>query len=221
MYKKEPVTLTKNNNQYTLQINNLQTFKNYMKWLSDKILGENVGTNKREDTFVFKANSVTHIDDLLKKENKQLNYNQCKTIFLDLGEQLKALEMDGYGIFQFNKKDIFFINFDDTHTLCLFLNIQDCNPVVDNEYEVMFPFNLKYKYNSPEILNIKELPDKFLYYNSLIYSLSLFVCDCFSELKNEYNNFEKHLESILGTKLYWALLRCLELDPYDRYFLFI
>ena len=44
-------SLTKNNNQYTLQINNSETFKNYTKWVSDNLLGE-MSNNK---SFNFKA----------------------------------------------------------------------------------------------------------------------------------------------------------------------
>jgi hypothetical protein len=219
MYKKEQVTLTKNNNQYTLQINNSETFKNYTKWVSDNLLGE-MSNNK---SFNFKAEYVININDLLKKEKNELSYKQCKTIFLNLGNQLLELKKDGYGIFQINKNDIFFICFENSKCGCIFLNIQDCNPVVDDEYEVMFPFDKEYLYNSPEILEINELPSKFLYLKSLFYSLAIFVCDCLKKLDKNYklDNIEKHIECILGTKLYWSLLRCLEPYPYDRYFLFI
>ena len=38
---------------------------------------------------------------------------------------------------------------------------------------------------------------------------------------NKYVDYQKHLDCILETKLYWALLRCLEYEPEDRYYLYI
>ena len=39
--------------------------------------------------------------------------------------------------------------------------------------------------------------------------------------KKSMEIFKKHMESILESKLYWALLRCLEENPDDRYYLYI
>ena len=39
--------------------------------------------------------------------------------------------------------------------------------------------------------------------------------------KEGLKEYKKHMETILGTKLYWALIRCLEPNFNDRYFLYI
>ena len=49
------------------------------------------------------------------------------------------------------------------------------------------------------------------------------VCNCLKSIEGDYTfeDYKKHLDCILETKLYWALLRCLKDKPEDRFYLFI
>ncbi len=72
---------------------------------------------------------------------------------------------------------------------------------------------------SPELKNGKKFPLK-IKKQSCIFSLCALIVSC---LKPDFNleNYREGLSSIEETKLYYALLRCLEEEPYNRYYLWI
>lgn len=221
IYENNHVKLEKNktNNYYKLNINKLNTYKNYINWVSKNIKGE-----VDNDNFIFKANNIDTLENLLKNDDNTLSYHHVNLIFLHLCKQLKQLEMDGFGILQIKTKDIFVVSLDKDDIVILFLNFEDIQPIVEKQYEIMIPFDKNNLYNSPEILSIKELPCKINYYKSIIYSIAVLVIDCLNKLnkpKDCLKEYKKHMESILGTKLYWALIRCLEPNFNDRFFLYI
>ena len=79
------------------------------------------------------------------------------------------------------------------------------------------------KYFSPEMLSLNSFP-AMLPYTSCYYSLALLIIDILSDLKNldhTTENFELLLQEYADTKLYYSLIRCLDEDPNNRYFLFI
>ena len=210
-----------NNNNFSVEINNLSSYKNYANWIKKRIRGE-----MKQERFLFKAYKVETLTDLLKRNNKMLSYHHLNFLFLDLGKQLDHLEKDGYGIMSISKKDIVVIHLDDkeNNIVILFLNIDDCEPIINNNYQINMPYDTKYIYNSPELSVVNALPFKFNYRKSIIYSIALLVIDCLKTIKDmEYSleYYSKHIECILGTKLYWALLRCLENEPEERFFLYI
>lgn len=205
-------------NKYILTINNYLAYKNYIKWVLNKLGGEKLSSIK------YTASETMLFTEFLKKEYNKLSYKDATLLFLNLGEQLKCLEDDGYGIFQLNKDDIVVVKLNENETIFLFCNLFECLPIVDKKFEIITPYNINYKYHSPELSILNGLPYRYSYYKSIIYSIAVLVSDCLFPMENKlinFNDFEKHLEEILETKLYWALLRCLEKDPQDRFFLYI
>tara|TARA_Y100000590_G_C15709769_1_gene1009882 strand:- start:736 stop:1092 length:357 start_codon:yes stop_codon:yes gene_type:complete len=65
---------------------------------------------------------------------------------------------------------------------------------------------------SPEIHEKKTI----ITYQSGWYSLALYIIFCLTQKKNK-----KEIENYYGTKLYWAIMRCLEPQPKDRILLVI
>ena len=54
-----------NNNNFSVEINNLSSYKNYANWIKKRIRGE-----MKQERFLFKAYKVETLTDLLKRNNK-------------------------------------------------------------------------------------------------------------------------------------------------------
>jgi hypothetical protein len=111
----------------------------------------------------------------------------------------------------------------------LYLNTQDFLSIEDKKTKILKPFDKKHIFISPELKNINSFPIQ-IHINSQLYSLAILTCYCGEWNKNQkkYENieqnidfFKEYLSNISNTKLYWALLRCLEPNPQQRIYLYI
>ena len=211
------------NNKYKFTFENGEKFNNFYKksWKSLKL------TNRNQTNFSFKADNVMPLTKFLTK-NKNFSYNQAKWLFLDIGKQYEGLEKDGYGNLYIDQKDIVCIFLNDINNrngekiIYLYLNTSTFIKKNNMDLEITKPLKPN-KYFSPEMRSLNSFPAQ-IPYTSCYYSLSLLIIDIFSDLKSlEYTleNFKKLLQEIEDSKLYYSLLRCLEEDPNNRYFLFI
>lgn len=217
----EKIKTQKGFNTYSFNVNNTNLYKSFFNYILEKIGGE-----KTNDKLVFKAKSIETLGELLKTKQKQLSYYHSNLLFLNIGKQLQLLQKDGYGILNLHIEDIVIINGDAERfrSFMLFLNLEDCKSLTNGFYEITTPFDKKFKYNSPELRSITTIPSPIVYFNSIIYSLSMLITDCMEPMERkiyEYKDLEAHLEFILETKLFWALLRCLNDQPNERYYLYI
>ena len=210
-------------NKYKFTFENGEKFNNFYKksWKSLKL------TNRNQTNFSFKADNVMPLTKFLSK-NKNFSYNQAKWLFLDIGKQYEGLEKDGYGNLYIDQKDIVCIFLNDINDrngekiIYLYLNTSTFIKKNNMDLEITKPLKPN-KYFSPEMRSLNSFPAQ-IPYTSCYYSLSLLIIDIFSDLKSlEYTleNFKKLLQEIEDSKLYYSLLRCLEEDPNNRYFLFI
>lgn len=210
-------------NKYKFTFENGEKFNNFYKksWKSLKL------TNRNQTNFSFKADNVMPLTKFLTK-NKNFSYNQAKWLFLDIGKQYEGLEKDGYGNLYIDQKDIVCIFLNDINDrngekiIYLYLNTSTFIKKNNMDLEITKPLKPN-KYFSPEMRSLNSFPGQ-IPYTSCYYSLSLLIIDIFSDLKSlEYTleNFKKLLQEIEDSKLYYSLLRCLEEDPNNRYFLFI
>lgn len=169
----------------------------------------------------FIANNVISLIDLLKKHDNELNYNLCKQLFINLSEQISIILKNNIAPLSIDSKDIFFIE-NKKGNCFIFLNLDNVFVVDNNNIVIETPFRQD-KFFSPELKSIKSFPIR-ISEKSIYYSLGLQVVNClnkFSEkITNEYD-FKQHMEMIKETKLYWALLRCLENNPENRFCLYI
>ena len=148
--------------------------------------------------------------NLEKDSNKKSFLFDAKEVLL-LNTLLKR--SDHSLSYQKDEKDIRFI----------YLNTTKFLPLDHDKIKINLPFKKNNLYISPELKKIKKFPTT-IYKQSTYYSLGLLVSNCLTPIKESKRNmeeFKKHLESILNTKIYWALLRCLEYEPEDRYYLYI
>ena len=85
--------------------------------------------------------------------------------------------------------------------------------------------NTPYKRSSfftPELQELTGIPAK-ISWKSAYYSLASLVLTCLTGefLLGNKSSAGEILDKLYATKLYWALMRCLEPEPKDRYYLII
>jgi hypothetical protein len=221
---------TKNNkiqkigNKYKFSFENGEKFNNFYK-KSWKFLNLK---NIKQKNFTFNADNVMPLSKFISQNHNTLTYNQAKWLFLDIGKQYQGLEKDGFGNLYIETKDIvciFLNNIDDRNgekIIYLYLNTSSFVEKKNMDMELTKPIK-RNKYFSPEMLSLNSFP-AMLPYTSCYYSLALLIIDILSDLKNldhTTENFEFLLQEYADTKLYYSLIRCLDEDPNNRYFLFI
>ena len=204
--------------------------KKYLQFVKKNL----VIKQEKKNSFTFKAKNVETLKSLLKQKKEKLSYYHCKLLFLDMAKTIEHLETLDLGIISLDLNDIIMVEFqdnknmrstsDDTKAVTYFfyLNIDKFVELRNENLVINRPVNKSNLFISPEVKQIKHFPST-IKKQSTYYCLALLLCHCFSKItKNmDYDKLIKHLEMIKETKLYWAILRCLEQNPEDRFLLFI
>ena len=119
---------------------------------------------ERKVAFQFEAETLITLKDFLKRETT-LSYNECCSLFLDIGEQLKTLSELGKGYLSIDFEDIIFIKSDEDNISMIFLNIDESFLVKNNVLEVSKPYK-KHEYFSPQMKLITQIPTNINYKQS-------------------------------------------------------
>ena len=194
---------------------------------------------------VFSAENIESLETLVK-DNKYISYKQTFLFFKQVGEQLQVLEKNNITIPFFSISDFVVID----SKFFIYINVDKLFPIGDNNHILIdTPYDISTPFFAPELKNIKKLPQE-IYFTSGIFSLaylSIYLLtnqhltpeiikkgqywnqisyknciDCTNTKKTEGICSEiLLLGSIFDTKLYWALKRCLELNPRKRFFIII
>jgi hypothetical protein len=185
------------------------------------ILGETKkikDVHNEERSREFRATSVQTLSQFLSRV-KRLSYQQGLNLFRMVGQQLHALEIFGHTILSLDMDNIIVINdkkfllIDDSHIT----NIK--NSMVEIKKLEYLKKIQKCKFVAPEVTKITSFPKKILPFSGF-YNLSMLTIYCL--FKTYYAEGEEDiLNPIFHTKLYWALKRCLDVNPKNRYFLVI
>lgn len=213
----------KKDNQYNYNYKLTKKYSNFISSILNTLTGKKINNN----SISFTSHSVQSLKELLREKNNKLSYRHQLLLFLHLGEQIKSLINDNMSLIEINIEDITVIHMDKEKYKSKFIlsNANNIVPLVKNQVELYKPYNKKNLFISPDLYYNDKLP----YYTSpkfIYYSLGLFVVYCNIPYKNTvdmYNDgvLKKHIENIEDTKLYWAILRCLEKNVNDRYYLYI
>jgi hypothetical protein len=134
-------------------------------------------------------------------EDTRLDYSECINLFTNIANQILSLEKKGWMIPYLSLKDILVFE----NRTYAYIGV---NKIIRAE-EVDLTLG-KGDFLSPEITDKKTYE---VSKRSGWYSLAVLVS---FYLTGKKNNPLKHLQSIYGTKLYWALKRCLEEKAEDR-----
>tara|TARA_B100000470_G_scaffold219575_1_gene206636 strand:- start:541 stop:1233 length:693 start_codon:yes stop_codon:yes gene_type:complete len=212
--------------KFKLYISDGEKFKKFWKYTKKglKIVKE---TNT---SLIFEAENVLSLKQLLKAKDSLLSYQHCKFLFLDIGKLLEGLEKDHFSNLFIDDDDIVLIKTEPKakdlredkpvfDMKFLYLNTEHFLPLKEKKVKINMPFNKNNIYFSPEMKKLKAFP-AYIPSNSSYYSLSVLVGNCLLPFKKGVSTsaaYKQHIESILETKLYWALLRCFD----ERIYLYI
>jgi len=167
----------------------------------------------------FNASSVTTLKEFQQTlTNPNVKYQKTLDLILSLGQQLEYLiETENVSFYEYNPENVIVID----EKIFIYLSNKlmrvssSSSSSGKRTMEFMFPFirapNLLI---SPELTKIQSIPcivnHKTIYYSLGLLSTFFLLNEVNSEFSLEKLNFMKH------TKLYWLLLRCLDLDPLKR-----
>jgi len=231
------VKVQKKKNSFLIQISKTNEKKN--KTLFNSLVeSKNINTislNKCSKTNIcsleFKAHYTNTLKNLLSNNN-YLDYLDLISLFSCIKKQIDFLFENNIGILLFNINDIIAIKHnknDKAHTF-LFVNSNYLFDIDNNNLVVTSSFDKRNKdiFISPELVTLNSIPFQ-IPYKSCFFSFSLLVSFCIEGKKIDFLNpiswnvddFINILEPIDNTKLFWALLRCQEKDPNDRFLLLI
>ena len=175
-------------------------FNTFLKNVDDSIKMKQIKINVDE---------INTLSSLLK--NNKLSLELFQMIFLFLMKQLKHLEKQNKTILLYNLKDIIYFKVNENYSF-YFLNPKHIFPIKNKEIVIDKIFE-KNKFISPELDSITEIPSKIPMTNAY-WSLAKLMEICLLKMNIDLN-YIKH------TKLYWAIQRCLVIDPKHRFLLFI
>jgi len=218
IYQDSQISITaKNKKDFVIQIEHWDsTYKKF--WVNFPFVLLNV-TSKNTDAdkriYTITAGKVEMLDDIIKR--RRMPYNECMSLMYDVGNQIQSLEMFGIGIPFIKPNDILVV--DSKHFFIV--NTNRILQLSNNMLTIDTPYK-KSAYFSPEMLNITAIPSN-IHWKSAYYSLASLVVYCLTgvDILGSKNSPGENLDKIYATKLYWALLRCLEPKPQDRYYLLI
>ena len=181
-----------------------------LKIIEKKKIGDNY------HRFTIKANSVMTLKDLLKKYKNKLPYEMCMELLYNIGNQIQTLERFHLGIPFVDLEDIVVVD----EKKFLFLDDEKLLDIKKGQLEIVEPLK-KSSYFSPELLKISKLPST-VSYKSAFYSVASLTGFCFKGKQITIEDDHKEVfKNIYTTKLYWALLRMLESNPNNRFYLII
>lgn len=177
-----------------------------------------ISTKKDEGQkeYTMHINKAEMLDDLIKR-HKNLSYIDCLTMLYDIGNQLQSLEMFNMGMPFLKLSDIMVVN--DRHFFIV--NTSRVLPISNDRITINTPYK-RTPFFSPELQNLNGIPAK-LNWKTSYYSLASLVVYCLTGehiLGNKLSSGEI-MDKLYETKLFWALQRCLVVDPEDRYYLII
>ena len=173
---------------------------------------------KSEETqeIVIKAEKMEMLSDLIKR-NKTMDYTDCLVLLKDIGNQIQSLEMFNMGIPFLKPSDILVVD----SRYYFIINTSRILMVSNKTLTINTPYK-RSSFFTPELQELTGIPAK-ISWKSAYYSLASLVLTCLTGefLLGNKSSAGEILDKLYATKLYWALMRCLETEPKDRYYLII
>ena len=184
--------------------NGIYTIK-YHPYLEQFLNELNVIVSSTPYEIKFKAKEIENLN--------KLNILFLENFIYDIGSQILLLKKSNNGVLYFSLSDIVIIN--SNHFL--FINPNIIYPLsshktmtITDEKSIILENNDDKKFIAPELEKIISFPAE-IYYTSSFYSLASLI----------FYVFNITLENIYYTKSYYFLLRCLDLNPNNRIFLYV
>jgi len=218
IYNDSQVSITKNKKEFIIYVKDWDgKYKKF--WVNFPLsLLKLVKRETKDNTKIYtvRADKIEMLDDLIKR-NETLDYNSCTSLLYDIGNQIQSLEMFNVGIPFLKLSDIMVV--DSKHFFIV--NTKRILPVSNKTITINTPYK-RTSFFSPEMQNITGIPST-VNWKSAYYSLASMIVYCLTHEHILGNKLPigEILDKLYETKLYWALMRCLEPEPRDRYYLII
>ena len=183
------------------------------------LLGGTITDNYQ--TITFRANTVKNFITFFQKEEKEQrnHYDFSLNIFYFIAKQLEYLiTKEKKCFYAFKPENILIID----NNKVIYVS-EDLFEIEENYLTIWKPFLQKKYYLSPELSRIFSIPSK-IHYKTIYYSLALLIINYYFQDTSETINTRiptRNINKIKGTKLYYALNRCLEENPEKRTLLYI
>ena len=175
-------------------------------------LVKNVSTMDSKSIF-FNASSVTTLKEFQRTlTNPNVKYQKTLNLILSLGQQLEYLiETENVSFYEYNPENVIVID----EKIFVYLSNNLMRVFKKSAMEFRFPFiRAPHLLISPELTKIQSIPCT-INYKTIYYSLGLL--STFFLLNERIGEFHlDRIDFLKNTKLYWLLLRCLDLDPLKR-----
>ena len=185
--------------------------KNNKFWDSIKFM-----LSEKKNQFSVKATNIIGFNDYVKTES--FIYKHAERFFLNIKKQIKNLEESNKTLSEIKLENIYYLELSNDNFMFLILNSESLIDINDEKIEITQPLEKSSKYFSPEMKKLTKIPTE-ISYKSCYYFIGMIIVD---SLKNRKRlALETHLPSLCETKLYYALERCLEENPENRYLLYI
>jgi hypothetical protein len=188
----------------------------YQSYLVFLFQSYNIKHKIENNIICFECDTIQTLNEYIENngDNRKLNYQKIVKIIYDVGILIKFLEEDKMGIFCFSLDDFIVIN----NNFFLFVNQFKLSNIYKNNLTLTIPINKSENFIDFN-MNFSHLPIK-EYFTISYYSFGLMI---FNLLTGERNSKENNflLNQIYSTPLYYFILRCLNSNPKERYYIYI
>jgi hypothetical protein len=182
------------------------------------LLGATITDNYQ--TIIFRATNITRINNNLEIYPQTRSYKELPLNYLYyLTKQIEYLIIhEKKSFYTIKPENIIIID----ETKMIYLSTSDLLDIENNNLTIFKPFE-KTVYSSPELNAIHSIPAQ-INYKTIYYSIGLLML--FIITKNITINIhttvdEDYLKQIKGTKIYFTIKRCLQIEPEQRTILFV
>ena len=211
-------------------------FNTYDKFWTSVKKSLSINFQRKTSNYIFfTAENAISLEKFMEKKGR-VNYDTACSFFSSVANQLRNLEKYNLTIPFFEITDFVVIN----SSTIIYINNEKVLPIKDEQLIIDIPYK-KSQFFSPELNNCSSLPCK-ISSKSAMFSLAALIAFLLTNEKvskeiiengffwriptppNEKMDIGKPallLDIIYNTKLYWALERCLMVQPDQRYCLFI
>ena len=211
IYKNESIEIKLEKNEYVISIKNMNEYNNYYNALGNILNIKNI-----KNKMILNANNILS----LSKYMKDVMIEDVNRLFKNMKLILESLDKDGKCIYLLDVNDFVVIS-NDNMNIILWLNVDKSVELKGDNMMIDFPFSKSNKYLSPELKKMEKIPN-IISKKSIYYSLGLLMLNMINKFDRVENiDVNKHMEMINNSKLYFSLLRCLEIDEEERYYLWI
>jgi hypothetical protein len=218
IYNDSQVSITKNKKEFIIYVKDWDgKYKKF--WVNFplsllKLIKKETENNTKK--YTIRAEKMEMLDDFLKR-HQHMSYNDCLALLYDIGNQIQSLEMFNVGIPFLKLRDILVV--DSKHFFIV--NTTRILPISNKTITINTPYK-RTAFFSPELQNLTGIPST-VNWKSSYYSLASLVVYCLTHehILGSKLSAGEILDKLYATKLYWALMRCLEPEPIDRYYLII